>query len=179
MNYALRRVSSVLSLFLIMIISGCTFYGQHNAAELTRNQLSLLDQQIQDSYVRSHATFERLENATRQNAGMQKFADRYRHVLNLHGDLVNVVEQRRVDLGESTDYRKLSRLLRATTTGREQIDSGYQKIAHDLMEETGVFQRTNPYASDAVAALIPPFYRATQSLADQHTVVDGLRALNY
>ena len=56
-------VLSILFLLSFILVQGCTFYGQQDAIRLTRVQLDLLDEQVQDSYVRSHATLGRLENA--------------------------------------------------------------------------------------------------------------------
>lgn len=172
-------VLSILFLLSFILVPGCTFYGQQDAIRLTRVQLDLLDEQVQDSYVRSHATLGRLENAAGNKEELRPLVDRYRHVLTVHGALVNSIEQRRKGLAESMDYRLLSRSLRAGLSGRELVNSAYESIAVELMKLSGDYQPSNPFASDAESILIPPYYRARQSSIDRHTVVDGLRILNY
>jgi len=179
MTNAHRHARPILSLLILVLVSGCTFYGQNNAAKLTHDQLILLNRQVQDSYVRSHATLERLENATTQNEELKPHVIRYKRALTVHGELVNNIEHRWEELNESSDYRKLSSSLRAALTGRELVQSNYQSIAEDLMRQTDDYQQANPFASDAESILIPPFYRALQSALDRHTVVDALRELNF
>lgn len=167
-----------LTVLLMVFWSGCTFYGQNNSTSLIQGELNLTAKQVQDSYVRAHATLDRFVRAARADDSLEPLVRRYRAILQTHAQLVTDLDSWVLRLEHSSDYRRSSASLRAAIAGRMSIFSAYDEVGTALVARIPGYEAANPIASDAESILIPPYYRARQSAVDRYSVIDGLRANN-
>lgn len=127
-----RRISLV-SLLVVLLVTGCRTYGGYGTEEETHQQIKVANRQFADELERARADLNLLESAASGNGALQPLLRRYDSLVTVHETMLAGHRAIAENLEGSGDYRELNRAYGAIITDGRLHQDQYQRVIADVV----------------------------------------------
>ncbi len=171
-----RRAGSLLAIgLLLMISSGCRYYGRYGAEEKTVAKIAEMNASFARALERAVSERDAFLAAAASRTELAPFADRFAAVVEEHGTLVDMHTRALGNLrGGPFGYTAANELLGSVVSEQELVRSAYTEVLRGAARKLGINARDE--ARDvANYGQVPPYYERIRFRLVQPTLDDILR----